>query len=86
MKIILAIILISVNISLCSDLNFSGNTNYQEQIDKKLTTNNKIEHIFKIYEDHKYIVSISNSINVDLDCFNNEIKETNVFTTLKIEF
>jgi hypothetical protein len=45
-----------------------------------------MEHILKIYEDHRYIVSISNAINVDLDCFNNAIKETNVFTTLKIEF
>jgi hypothetical protein len=45
-----------------------------------------VEHIFKIYEDHKILVSISNALNVDLDCFKNEIKETNVFTTLKIEF
>lgn len=86
MKIILAIILISVNIGLCDGLKFSGDTSYQEQTTKKLITSNNIEHLFKIHEDHKYIVSISNTVNVDLDCFNNEIKETNVFTTLKIEF
>ena len=80
-----ALILIGANISF-AQVRFDGNTNYSQQNDKHITSSNKIEHIFKIYEDHKVLISLSNAINVDLDCFKNEIKETNVFTTLKIEF
>lgn len=69
-----------------SQIRFDGNTNYSQQNNKQLTSSNKVEHIFKIYEDHKILISLSNAINVDLDHFKNEIKETNVFTTLKIEF
>ena len=85
MRIVLALILTSVNLSF-AQVRFDGNTNYSQQQDKNLTSSNKVEHIFKIYEDRKILVSISNAINVDLDHFKNEIKETNVFTTLKIEF
>lgn len=85
MKLIFALILIGVNISF-AQVSFVGNANYSQQNNKHLITSNKIEHLFKIYEDHKYIVSVSNALNVDLDCFKNEIKETNVFTTLKVEF
>lgn len=85
MKLALALFLMCANISF-AEINFGGSTNYSQQDNKQMATSNKIEHLFKIYEDHKYIVTISNAINVDLDCFKNEIKETNVFTTLKIEF
>ena len=85
MKLELALFLICANISF-AQVRFNGNTDYSQQINKQLTSSNKVEHIFKIYEDHKILVSISNALNVDLDCFKNEIKETNVFTTLKIEF
>ena len=85
MKLTLALILICANISF-AQVRFNGNTDYSQQINKRLTSSNKVERIFKIYEDHKILVSISNALNVDLDCFKNEIKETNVFTTLKIEF
>lgn len=85
MKIILALFFISVNISF-SQVTFNGDINYLQQDNKELILNNNIKHIYKIYENHKYIVSISNSIGVDLDHFQNEIKETNVFTTIKIEF
>lgn len=85
MKLALALFLICANISF-AQVRFNGNTDYSQQINKQLTSSNKVEHIFKIYEDHKILVSISNALNVDLDCFKNEIKETNVFTTLKIEF
>jgi hypothetical protein len=85
MKLIVALLLISANISF-AQVRFDGNTDYSQQINKQLTSSNKVEHLFKIYEDHKILVSISNALNVDLDCFKNEIKETNVFTTLKIEF
>jgi uncharacterized membrane-anchored protein len=85
MKLTVALLLISANISF-TQVNFAGNTNYSQQNNKQLTSSNKIEHLFKIYEDRKILVSISNALNVDLDCFKNEIKETNVFTTLQIEF
>jgi hypothetical protein len=85
MKIILALLLIGVNIGY-SQVKFDGNTNYSQQDNKQLTSSNQIEHIFKIYEDHKILISVSNALSVDLDHFKNEIKETNVFTTLKIEF
>jgi hypothetical protein len=85
MKFALALFLIAANVSF-AEIKFDGNTNYSQQNDKSLTTSNKAEHIFKIYEDHKFLISLSNAINVDLDHFKNEIKETNVFTTLKIEF
>jgi hypothetical protein len=81
----LAIFLSCVNISL-AQISFNGNVNYLKQDFENLTSTNSLEHIFKIYEDHRYIISISNASTVDLDCFKNEIKETNVFTTLKIEF
>lgn len=85
MKLVLALILIIANTSF-AQVRFNGNTNYSQQNDKHLSSSGKVEHLFKIYEDHRVLVSISNAINVDLDCFKNEIKETNVFTTLKIEF
>ena len=85
MKLALALFLICANISF-AQVRFDGNTNYSQQNNKQMTSSNKIEHLYKIYEDHKILVSISNALNVDLDCFKNEIKETNVFTTLKIEF
>jgi hypothetical protein len=85
MKNIVALLLICADISY-AQVKFDGNTNYSQQNNKQLTSSNNVEHIFKIYEDHKILVSISNALNVDLDCFKNEIKETNVFTTLKIEF
>jgi hypothetical protein len=85
MKLIVALLLICADISY-AQVKFDGNTNYSQQNNKQLTSSNKLEHIFKIYEDHKILISISNAINVDLDHFKNEIKETNVFTTLQIEF
>lgn len=69
-----------------AQVKFSGNADYTQQEDRNLFVNNKLEHILKIYEHPKFLVSISNALSVDLDCFKNEIKETNVFTTLKIGF
>jgi len=85
MKLILALLLISANISF-SQVRFNGNVNYLKQDSENLTSNNNIAYKFKLYGDHKYIVSLSNALSVDLDAFNNEIKETSVFTTLQIEF
>jgi len=85
MRITLALILISVNTSF-AQLKFNGGANYFQQDSKRLTSSGKLEHLFKIYEDHRYIISMSNASTIDLDCFKNEIKEANVFTTLKIEF
>jgi len=81
----LLIFLSCVNIGL-AQINFNGTVDYLKQDSENLTSNNNIAHKFKIYEDHKYIVSMTNVLNVDLDCFNNEIKQTSVFTTLQIEF
>jgi uncharacterized membrane-anchored protein len=85
MKNILALILLSANISF-AQVSFNGNVNYIKQDSENLTSKNNIAYKFKLYEDHKYIVSLSNALSVDLDAFKNEIKETNVFTTLQIEF
>ena len=85
MKNIIALLLIGANISF-AEITFDGNLNYSRQNNNQMISSNTVEHIFKLYEDRKYIVSVSNAINVDVDCFNNAIKETNVFTTLKIEF
>jgi hypothetical protein len=81
----LVIFLSCVNISL-GQISFNGNVNYLKQDSENLTSNNNIAYKFKLYEDHKYIVSLSNALSVDLDAFKNEIKETNMFTTLQIEF
>ena len=81
----LVIFLSCVNISL-AQISFNGNVHYLKQNSKSLTSNNNIAYKFKLYEDHKYTVSLSNVLSVDLDAFKNEIKETNVFTTLQIEF
>jgi len=85
MKNILTLFLISVNISF-AQVSFNGNLNYLKQYSENLSSKNNIQYKFKLHEDHKYLVSLSNAMSVDLDCFNNEIKETNVFTTLQIEF
>jgi hypothetical protein len=85
MKLILALFLISANIGL-AQISFNGNVNYLKQDSENLSSKNNIQYKFKIHEDYRYIVSLSNSMSVDLDCFNNEIKETSVFTTLQIEF
>jgi hypothetical protein len=67
-------------------VSFNGNVNYLKQDSENLTSKNNIVYKFKFYEDHKYIISLSNALSVDLDAFKNEIKEKNVFTTLQIEF
>jgi hypothetical protein len=85
MKLIVALLLINVNISF-AQVSFNGNVNYLKQDSENLTSNNNLAYKLKLYENHKYIVSLSNAMTVDLDCFKNEIKETNVFTTLQIEF
>ena len=85
MKLIVALLLISVNITF-AQVSFNGSVNYLKQDSENLTSKNNIAYKFKLYEDHKYIVSLSNALSVDLDAFKNEIKETNVFTTLQIEF
>ena len=85
MKFLIILILTAANVSF-AQVRFDGNINYSHQEDERLTSSSKVEHLFKMYEDRKILVSISNALNVDLDCFKNEIKETNVFTTLKIEF
>jgi hypothetical protein len=81
----IVIFLSCVNIGL-SQISFNGNVNYIRQDSENVTSNNNIAYKFKLHEDHRYIVSLSNAVSVDLDCFNNEIKETSVFTTLQIEF
>jgi hypothetical protein len=85
MKLPIALLLISVNISF-AQVSFNGNVNYLKQDSENLSSKNNIQYKFKIHEDHRYIVSLSNALSVDLDAFNNEIKETSVFTTLQIEF
>lgn len=85
MKLLIVLILITASTSF-AQVKFNGNTNYIQKREGQLTSNGNFEHIFKIYENHKYLISLSNVLNVDLDHFENEIKEANVFTTLKIEF
>jgi len=85
MKLIVASLLISVNITF-AQVSFNGSVNYLKQDSENLTSKNNIAYKFKLYEDYKYIISLSNALSVDLDAFKNEIKETNVFTTLQIEF
>jgi len=85
MKIYFFGILISTNI-VYSEINFNGNIDFSKKENKNLTSSNNIEYKLKLYEKHNYLISLSNSLSVDLDCFNNEIKETNVFTTLRIDF
>jgi len=85
MKLTIALFLICANISF-AQVSFNGNVDYIKQDSENLTSNNNLAYKLKLYEDHKYIVSMTNVLNVDLDCFNNEIKQTSVFTTLQIEF
>jgi hypothetical protein len=85
MKFIIALILISVNLGF-SETKMNGNVSFSQQYEKQIASNNNVENILKIYENHKIMISISNALSVDLDCFNHAIKEANVFTTLKIDF
>ena len=68
------------------ELNFSGNTLYTQQTDKRLVSSNNINYKFKLYDHYMYNINLSNVISVDLDCFQKQIKEANVFTTIQIEF
>jgi hypothetical protein len=81
----LLIFLSCVNIGF-AQVSFNGTVNYLKQYSETLSSNNNIQYKFKLHENHRYIVSLSSAMTVDLDCFKNEIKETNVFTTLQIEF
>jgi hypothetical protein len=81
----IAIFLSCIHICL-SQVSFNGNVNYIKQNSDNLSSNNNIAYKFKLYEDYKYLITFSNILSVDLDVFKNEIKETNVFTTLQIEF
>jgi len=85
MKLSIALFLIYVNISF-AQVSFNGNVDYLKQYSENLSSKNNIQYKFKLHEDHRYIVSLSNALSVDLDIFKNEIKETNVFTTIQIEF
>ena len=85
MKLSIALFLISVNISF-AQVSFNGNVDYLKQCSENLSSKSNIQYKFKLHEDHRYIVSLSNALSVDLDVFKNEIKETNVFTTIQIEF
>ena len=85
MKLSIALFLISVNISF-AQVSFNGNVDYLKQYSENLSSKSNIQYKFKLHEDHRYIVSLSNALSVDLDVFKNEIKETNVFTTIQIEF
>ena len=85
MKLSIALFLIFVNISF-AQVSFNGNVDYLKQYSENLSSKNNIQYKFKLHEDHRYIVSLSNALSVDLDVFKNEIKETNVFTTIQIEF
>jgi hypothetical protein len=67
-------------------LKFKGNVDYIQQTNKALSSVHDIEYKIKLYEHSKFSISLFNALSVDLDCFQNEIKETNVFTTLQIEF
>jgi len=85
MKNIIALLLISANIGF-AQVSFNGNANYLKQYSENLSSKNNIQYKFRLHEDHRYIVSLSNALSVDLDVFKNEIKETSVFATLQIEF
>lgn len=85
MKLLIALFFISVNISF-SQVSFNGNVDYLKQYSENLSSKNNIQYKFKLHEDHRYIISLSNALSTDLDIFKNEIKETNVFTTIQIEF
>lgn len=86
LNLVIVFLLLNSNILVAQKLNFSGNIDYIQQKNKNLYSNNNLEYKFNLFENHKYSINLSNSLNVDLDCFNNQIKETNVFTTLQIEF
>ena len=78
--------LICIQNLISSEINFQGNVTYYQQKNKALTNTNNIEYKFNLYKGKYYIINLSNSLSVDFDCFQNEIKETNVFTTIEIEF
>jgi hypothetical protein len=87
MKLALFVMFLCCNASLSAQqLKFGGKIDYTQQTNKNLSSTNNIEYKIKLYEHSKFSVSLFNALSVDLDCFKNEIKETNVFTTLQIEF
>jgi len=86
MKKVLVALLLSCASLYAQQIKVKGDVNYIQQTDKNLSSTNNIEYKLKLYEHSKFTVSLSNALSVDLDCFKNEIKETNVFTTLQIDF
>jgi hypothetical protein len=86
-KIILLIFLLyHINLGFTQNISFNGNIDYSQDKSKNLQTNNDLTYKLLLYKTFNYDISISSTLNVDLDCFNNEIRETNVFTTLRIDF
>ena len=67
-------------------VNFFGNVNYAKHIDGDLSSSNTVEYKYRVYNHHKFIVSLSNAVTMDYDVFNKSIKEATVFNTLLIEF
>ncbi len=86
MKIAFVVLFFYCAVLNAQQVKFSGNTSYIQQTSKALSFANNIEYKIKLYEHSKFSLSLFNALSVDLDCFQNEIKETNVFTTLQIEF
>ncbi len=63
-----------------------GGYNFSLEKTTQSTSANTAEFNFKLFENTFFKASLSSALSVDLDHFSNEIKETNVFTTLKFEF
>ena len=65
MKNTIALLLISANISF-AQVSFNGTVNYIKQYSENLSSKNNIKYKFKLHEDHRYIVSLSNAMSVEL--------------------
>jgi hypothetical protein len=72
--------------SMAQTINLKGNLDYTQESEKSFSSSNSLEYKLKIYTHKKFDMFLTNNLNVDLDVFKNQIKETNVFTTIQIEF
>jgi hypothetical protein len=67
-------------------IKFTGNIDYTKQSSESLSSSNTINFKHKLHEHQSFSLYLSNAVTVDLDCFNKQIKESLVFTTICVEF
>jgi hypothetical protein len=70
-----------------NNLDFYGNTNYEQKESKRMNTSFNLDYTIPLYEtkNKKHLYHLGGKLSMDYDHFGNEIK-TNTFTTIGLDF